>query len=91
MKTVLVFKIGQRNLLHIKVKLTHACGNFQAITDTMLVLINEIPDAVEPGLLHLCEFIEDCEFTYLSTQVRPRAKLTDFEGFFLKAKGRIWR
>ena len=33
------------------------------------MLINEIPDAVEPGLLHLCEFIEDCEFTYLSTQI----------------------
>merc|ERR1719261_1573181 len=35
----------------------------------MLALINEIPDAVEPGLLHLCEFIEDCEFTFLSTQI----------------------
>mmetsp|Transcript_3919 Transcript_3919/g.6316 ORF Transcript_3919/g.6316 Transcript_3919/m.6316 type:complete len:888 (-) Transcript_3919:14-2677(-) len=47
-------------------------GGFEfkkSIVDTMLVLINEIPDAVEPGLLHLCEFIEDCEFTYLSTQI----------------------
>ncbi|EKX51930.1 coatomer subunit gammma [Guillardia theta CCMP2712] len=47
-------------------------GGFEfkkAITDTMLALINDIPDAVEPGLLHLCEFIEDCEFTYLSTQI----------------------
>ncbi|KFK41271.1 hypothetical protein AALP_AA2G108400 [Arabis alpina] len=29
----------------------------------------EIPYAKENGLLHLCEFIEDCEFTYLSTQI----------------------
>ncbi|KAL0386965.1 UNVERIFIED_CONTAM: Coatomer subunit gamma-2 [Sesamum radiatum] len=29
----------------------------------------DIPDAKESGLLHLCEFIEDCEFTYLSTQI----------------------
>ncbi|CAI0438067.1 unnamed protein product [Linum tenue] len=29
----------------------------------------DIPDAKENGLLHLCEFIEDCEFTYLSTQI----------------------
>jgi coatomer subunit gamma len=47
-------------------------GGFEfkkSIVDTMLILINEIPDAVEPGLLHLCEFIEDCEFTFLSTQI----------------------
>ena len=47
-------------------------GGFEfkkAIVETMLALINEIPDAVEPGLLHLCEFIEDCEFTFLSTQI----------------------
>lgn len=29
----------------------------------------EIPDAREAGLAHLCEFIEDCEFTFLSVQV----------------------
>ncbi|CAN1255702.1 Coatomer subunit gamma [Linum perenne] len=29
----------------------------------------DIPDAKESGLFHLCEFIEDCEFTYLSTQI----------------------
>jgi hypothetical protein len=29
----------------------------------------DIPEAKEPGLAHLCEFIEDCEFTYLSTQI----------------------
>lgn len=37
--------------------------------NSILVLIHDIPDAREPGLAHLCEFIEDCEFTYLSTQI----------------------
>lgn len=47
-------------------------GGFEykkAIVDSILILIREIPDAKESGLSHLCEFIEDCEFTYLSTQV----------------------
>jgi hypothetical protein len=47
-------------------------GGFEykkAIVDSILILINEIPEAKEGGLAHLCEFIEDCEFTYLSTQV----------------------
>ena len=29
----------------------------------------QVPDAKEAGLGHLCEFIEDCEFTLLSTQI----------------------
>lgn len=41
----------------------------KAIVDSIVILISDIPDAKEAGLLHLCEFIEDCEFTYLSTQV----------------------
>ncbi|KAK9828275.1 hypothetical protein WJX74_006878 [Apatococcus lobatus] len=41
----------------------------KAIVDSVLILIREIPEAKEPGLAHLCEFIEDCEFTYLSTQI----------------------
>eukprot|EP00217_Crustomastix_stigmatica_P014394 CAMPEP_0183795972 /NCGR_PEP_ID=MMETSP0803_2-20130417/6653_1 /TAXON_ID=195967 /ORGANISM="Crustomastix stigmata, Strain CCMP3273" /LENGTH=902 /DNA_ID=CAMNT_0026040537 /DNA_START=42 /DNA_END=2746 /DNA_ORIENTATION=- len=41
----------------------------KAIVDSILILIREIPDAKESGLAHLCEFIEDCEFTYLSTQI----------------------
>lgn len=47
-------------------------GGFEykkAIVDSLVTLIGEIPDAKEIGLLHLCEFIEDCEFTYLSSQV----------------------
>lgn len=49
-------------------------GGFEykkAIVDSIVILIRDIPDAKESGLLHLCEFIEDCEFTYLSTQVIP--------------------
>jgi len=47
-------------------------GGFEykkAIVDSIIILIRDIPDAKESGLFHLCEFIEDCEFTYLSTQV----------------------
>lgn len=47
-------------------------GGFEykkAIVDTILMLIRDIPDAKESGLSHLCEFIEDCEFTSLSTQI----------------------
>lgn len=47
-------------------------GGFEykkAIVDSIVILIRDIQEAKEIGLLHLCEFIEDCEFTYLSTQV----------------------
>lgn len=33
------------------------------------MLIREIPEAREVGLAQLCEFIEDCEFTFLSVQI----------------------
>ena len=36
-------------------------GGFEykkAIVDSILILIKDIPDAKEPGLGHLCEFIE---------------------------------
>lgn len=41
----------------------------RTITDSILFLIDRIPDCKETGLLHLCEFIEDCEFTQLSTKI----------------------
>ena len=47
-------------------------GGFEykrAVVETMIHIINEIPQAQESGLSHLCEFIEDCEFTVLSAQV----------------------
>jgi len=32
-------------------------------------LIRQVPETTESSLLHLCEFIEDCEFTRLSTDI----------------------
>lgn len=47
-------------------------GGFEfkkAITDSIVELIHSIPETKESSLFHLCEFIEDCEFTALSTQI----------------------
>ncbi|KAF0750576.1 hypothetical protein AaE_006663, partial [Aphanomyces astaci] len=47
-------------------------GGFEfkkTITDAILEIVTVLPDAKETGLLHLCEFIEDCEFTLLSVQI----------------------
>jgi len=41
----------------------------KTITDSILYLIDRIPESKEVGLLHLCEFIEDCEFTQLSVKI----------------------
>ncbi|KAF7041853.1 hypothetical protein CFC21_051585 [Triticum aestivum] len=58
-------------------------GGFEykkAIVDSIVTLIGVIPDAKEIGLLHLCEFIEDCEFTYLSSQVDTSSGEADEDG-----------
>ena len=47
-------------------------GGFEykrAIVDALLAVIQAVPEAKEAGLAHLCEFIEDCEFSHLSAQV----------------------
>lgn len=41
----------------------------RAIVEALVALIQSIEEAREPGLLHLAEFIEDCEFTPLAVQV----------------------
>jgi coatomer protein complex subunit gamma len=41
----------------------------KAIVDAIVALIYAIPETKESSLFHLCEFIEDCEFTALSTQI----------------------
>ena len=41
----------------------------KSIVDFIVIFIRDIPDAKESSLVHLCEFIEDCEFTYLSIQI----------------------
>lgn len=41
-------------------------GGFEykkAIVDSIVILIRDILDAKESGLFHLCEILEDCEFT----------------------------
>eukprot|EP00897_Mesotaenium_endlicherianum_P003909 jgi/Mesen1/3546/ME000198S02746 len=61
-----------RTLMNFLSNILREEGGFdykKAIVDSILILIREIPDAKESGLSHLCEFIEDCEFTYLSTQI----------------------
>ncbi|KAL0487523.1 coatomer subunit gamma [Acrasis kona] len=41
----------------------------RSIVDTIIGIIENIPDAMENGVDYLCEFIEDCEFTLLLQQV----------------------
>ncbi|XP_043934356.1 coatomer subunit gamma-1 [Protopterus annectens] len=47
-------------------------GGFEykrAIVDCIISIIEENPESRETGLAHLCEFIEDCEFTVLATRI----------------------
>jgi coatomer protein complex subunit gamma len=47
-------------------------GGFEfkkTIVNSIVTLIKAVPESAEISLLHLCEFIEDCEFTMLSTQI----------------------
>jgi coatomer protein complex subunit gamma len=41
----------------------------KSIVDTIITIIEQIPDSKENGIDILCEFIEDCEFTLLLQQV----------------------
>lgn len=41
----------------------------RSIVASIVSLIRSVPETTESSLLHLCEFIEDCEFTMLSTQI----------------------
>lgn len=70
----LCFKFSSKLLvlMNFLSKVLREEGGFEykkEIVNSILDLIQEIPEAKEPGLGHLCEFIEDCEFSYLSTQV----------------------
>lgn len=68
----LKFPQKYRGLMNFLSNVLREDGGFEykkAIVDSILILIKEIPEAKEMGLAHLCEFIEDCEFTYLSTQI----------------------
>eukprot|EP00921_Rhytidocystis_pertsovi_P026805 GHVQ01043190.1.p1 GENE.GHVQ01043190.1~~GHVQ01043190.1.p1 ORF type:complete len:751 (+),score=82.42 GHVQ01043190.1:3352-5604(+) len=37
--------------------------------DALMLLVKQVPQAQEIGLLHLCEFIEDCEYPSLCTRI----------------------
>lgn len=68
----LKFPLKYRSLMNFLSNILREEGGFEykkAIVDSIVILIRDIPEAKENGLLHLCEFIEDCEFTYLSTQI----------------------
>ncbi|XP_077215233.1 coatomer subunit gamma-2-like isoform X2 [Tasmannia lanceolata] len=68
----LKFPLKYRSLMNFLSNILREEGGFEykkSIVDSIVILIRDIPDAKESGLFHLCEFIEDCEFTYLSTQI----------------------
>eukprot|EP00040_Diaphanoeca_grandis_P020282 m.107884 g.107884 ORF g.107884 m.107884 type:complete len:862 (-) comp27827_c0_seq1:97-2682(-) len=47
-------------------------GGFEykkAVVDTIVCIIENVPEAQESGLEHLCEFIEDCEFNTLLVRI----------------------
>lgn len=47
-------------------------GGFEfkrAVLDALLDIVEAVPEAAPEGLLHLCEFIEDCEYTSLASRV----------------------
>merc|ERR1719265_3089338 len=39
------------------------------LVDALILIIAQVPAARESGLLHLCEFIEDCEYPSLCTRI----------------------
>lgn len=41
----------------------------RAVVEAMFDMIKFIPESKEQALSHLCEFIEDCEFTKLSVRI----------------------
>ncbi len=45
------------------------CEFKKAITDSIIQLMQTVPDTRETSLFHLCDYIEDCEFTTLCTHI----------------------
>ena len=41
----------------------------RSIVNTIIIIIEENPEAKESGLTHLCEFIEDCDYIPLATKI----------------------
>eukprot|EP00560_Eucampia_antarctica_P007195 CAMPEP_0197826538 /NCGR_PEP_ID=MMETSP1437-20131217/3478_1 /TAXON_ID=49252 ORGANISM="Eucampia antarctica, Strain CCMP1452" /NCGR_SAMPLE_ID=MMETSP1437 /ASSEMBLY_ACC=CAM_ASM_001096 /LENGTH=953 /DNA_ID=CAMNT_0043427015 /DNA_START=155 /DNA_END=3016 /DNA_ORIENTATION=- len=41
----------------------------KSIVNSIITLLRAVPETIDSSLFHLCEFIEDCEFTALNTQI----------------------
>jgi coatomer subunit gamma len=68
----LKFPAKHRGLLAFLANALRDDGGFEykrCIVDAVLAIVQDVPETVEVGLTHLCEFIEDCEFTQLSVQI----------------------
>eukprot|EP00002_Diphylleia_rotans_P031974 TRINITY_DN6672_c0_g2_i1.p1 TRINITY_DN6672_c0_g2~~TRINITY_DN6672_c0_g2_i1.p1 ORF type:complete len:850 (+),score=187.47 TRINITY_DN6672_c0_g2_i1:58-2607(+) len=68
----LKFPHKQRSFMNFLSTILREEGGFdykKAIVDTILTIMRDIPDSKEAGLLHLSEFIEDCEFTQILTKI----------------------
>eukprot|EP01102_Stenamoeba_stenopodia_P007090 TRINITY_DN1980_c3_g1_i1.p1 TRINITY_DN1980_c3_g1~~TRINITY_DN1980_c3_g1_i1.p1 ORF type:complete len:879 (-),score=208.25 TRINITY_DN1980_c3_g1_i1:193-2829(-) len=68
----LKFPQKYRSLMNFLSTILREEGGFEykkTIVETILTVINDVPNAKEVGLSHLCEFIEDCEYTFLSTKI----------------------
>lgn len=62
----------QRVMLNFLSNILREEGGFEfkkVIVDSIMAVIDKMPAAKEAGLFHLCEFIEDCEFNLLSSQI----------------------
>lgn len=64
-----------------------------SISDTIITIIEENPEAKEAGLAHLCEFIEDCEHISLAVRILhllgkegPRTKQPSRSVFLIRKK-----
>lgn len=68
----LKFPSKYRGMLTFLAGVLREDGGFEykrSIVDAILAILHEIPEAQEAGLGQLSEFIEDCEFTFLSVQI----------------------
>jgi len=68
----LKFKAKHQTIMNVLSTMLRDEGGFnykKRIVDTLIELIEVVPESKERGLAHLCEFIEDCEFTYLATKI----------------------
>jgi len=71
-KLCLVYPAKHRVLVGFMSNFLREEGGFEfkkSIVASIVSLIRAVPETTESSLVHLCEFIEDCEFTQLSTQI----------------------